>query len=216
MSDTDTQQDTAFVDEMLVDGAAGDEAPEGAEALGDAGKRAIDAMKAKERAARAELREWKALGLTPADVKALIEGRKADSSEEKPDLDAIRREAERAALSKANQRVIRAEVKAAAKGIVADDVIPDLPRLLDLAQFEVDDDGNLDPEDVRDALADFLNQRPSLAAQGGRRFQGSGDGGARKETQPSLDEQIRDAETAGDWKLSRRLKNAKFLSERSA
>lgn len=41
------------------------------------------------------------------------------------------------------------------------------------------DDDKVDVEAIEEALEELLKQKPYLAAQGGKRFQGSGDGGAR-------------------------------------
>ncbi|HLR86229.1 MAG TPA: hypothetical protein VK059_14840 [Nocardioidaceae bacterium] len=88
------------------------------------------------------------------------------------------REAEQAALSKANERIVRSEIKAAAKGSLADPA--DAYRFLDVDQFDVDDDGNVDESAIAKAIQDLVTERPYLAAQGGKRFQGSADGGARE------------------------------------
>lgn len=90
-----------------------------------------------------------------------------------------KRETETAALAKANDRILKSEVKAAAKGVLADP--QDAYKFLDLDSFEVDDDGNVDEGAIASALADLVKSKPYLAAQG-KRFQGSADGGARNDT----------------------------------
>jgi hypothetical protein len=51
---------------------------------------------------------------------------------------------------------------------------------------------------------------PSLSAQG-KRFEGTADGGARKEAAAkTVDEQIAEAEKAGDWATARQLKVRKL------
>ena len=94
------------------------------------------------------------------------------------EADKVRRDAETAALSKANIRIIRAEVKAAAAGKLADPA--DAYRFLDLDQFEVDDDGNVDSEEIAEAIDDLIKSKPYLAAATAKRFQGTGDGGAAR------------------------------------
>lgn len=152
---------------------SGDDDPEGADQLGDPGKKALDSMKDKwksERDRRRELERQLAERDKPADGDA-------------PDPEAIVRQAEQAALAKYNSRIVRAEVKAAAAGKLADPA--DAYKFLDLDQFEVDADGNLDADEVADAIADLIKSKPYLAAQGGpptKRFQGTADSGARKGT----------------------------------
>lgn len=148
----------------------GDADPDGAEQLGDPGKRALDAMKDKWKSEREKRRE----------LEAKLSAQTAPAAGEQPDTDALVRQAEQAATSKANQRIVRAEVKAAAAGKLADP--GDAYRFLDLTQFEVDDDGEIDSAEVADAIDDLLKSKPYLAAQGGSkpRFEGTVDSGARK------------------------------------
>ncbi|OII64598.1 hypothetical protein BJP40_19860 [Streptomyces sp. CC53] len=159
----DTADDTADGD------GDGDEAdPEGAEQLGDAGKKALASMKGK----------WR----TERDKRRALEQRLAEK-DRGDDTDQVRRQAEAEALSKANARIIRAEVKAAAAGKLADPA--DAYRFLDLDQFEVDDDGNVDSDEVAEAIDDLIKSKPYLAAATAKRFQGTGDGGAaRKASRP--------------------------------
>jgi hypothetical protein len=166
-SDDDEAGDAA--DDDGQDGDDSGAADEGADALGDAGKKALDAMKAERNAARKELREAR---------RALEEAKTARTEGDQPDPEAIKAEARREATKAANERIVRSEVKAAAGQKLADPA--DAVRLLDLSQFEVDDDGNVDEDEIADAIDDLLKKKPYLAAQGGKRFQGSGDGGARK------------------------------------
>ena len=158
-------------------GDDGDDKP-----LGERGERALQAEKDKRKAAQRELRAFKDLGLTPEQIRELTAGKSGDGDDGKkkddaPDAEQLRRDAERDALAKANGRIIRSEVKAAAAGKLADP--SDALRLLDLEQFEVDDDGNVNEQDIADEIDDLLKKKPYLAAQGGKRFQGGADAGAR-------------------------------------
>lgn len=137
--------------------------PDGADELGDKGKRALASMKGKWRAERDRAREL---------AEKLAEKDGADEAEQ------VRRQAETAALGKANQRIIRAEVKAAAKGVLADPA--DAYKFLDLDQFEVDENGDLDSDEVTEAIEELIKTKPYLAAAPARRFQGTGDGGAAR------------------------------------
>lgn len=148
---------------------------DGEDALGDKGKKALDAMKAERNAAREEARKAR----EEADaLKAAAEGREAEHRAEQE-----RRATEREALEKANDRIRRSEVKAAAKGVLADPA--DAYKFLNLEEFEVDDDGNVDEQAIADALADLVKSKPYLAVQDGKRFQGDPDAGARNEARPA-------------------------------
>ena len=128
-----------------------DDADEGAEDLGDKGKQALERMKDKLKTERAARR---------AAEKAL--------SEKAGEDDTAR--IEREATTKANQRIVRAELKTAAKGVVNDAALSDIFALIpktDLEAIEVDDDGNVDEDEVTALIADLVKNKPYLAAQGG-------------------------------------------------
>lgn len=124
----------------------------GADELGDKGKQALDRMKAKWRAERDARRELE---------EKLAEATDTDGSETQ------RRQIEAAALAKANARIVKAELKAAAAGKFADPA--DALYFLDPDDFEVDDDGNVDEDEIAAAVTDLLTRKPHLAAQGGPR-----------------------------------------------
>ncbi len=128
--------------------------------LGDKGKKALDAMKAKMRTAQKDAKAAKA---ETAQLKAAqaSAGKPADEQA----LDKARAEATTTALAAANKRIIRSEVKAAASGKLANPALA--VRLLDLDDFEVDDDGNVDEDEIAEAIEDLLKENPYLAAQGG-------------------------------------------------
>lgn len=193
MADDATSTDTASAteDEELDttgtedDGAAGDA---GADQLGDAGKKALDRMKQQVKTTRSELAEYRKLGLSAADLQTLIAKSQEDSA--KAEQARLRQEAESAALSKANERLIKAEVKAAAAGKLANPAIA--LRLLDLSDFDVNDDGEVDSDAISAAIDELLKNEPYLGVTQGepKRFQGTGDGGARGEAggKPQLTE----------------------------
>lgn len=180
--DTDEDQegdDTDVADDQDDDAGAadgqdgddhgdGDDDPEGSADLGDKGKRALASMKGKWRSERDKRRELE---------QALAQKDAGDEAEQ------ARREVEQAALSKANARIVRSEVKAAAKGVLADP--GDAYKFLDLDQFEVDGDGNIDSDEIAEAIEELVKAKPYLAAATAKRFQGTGDGGAaRKASRP--------------------------------
>lgn len=144
-------------------GDGGEADPEGAEDLGDKGKRALASMKGK----------WR----TERDKRQELEQQLADK-DGADEAEAARRTAEQAALAKANDRILKAEVKAAAKGVLADP--SDAYKFLDLGQFEVDDDGNVDSDEITEAIENLIKTKPYLAAATAKRFQGTGDGGAAR------------------------------------
>ncbi|MDT3395442.1 hypothetical protein RKE29_02045 [Streptomyces sp. B1866] len=138
--------------------------PEGADQLGDKGKRALASMKGKWRAERSKRQE----------LEAQLAQKTGDETEQQ------RVAAERAALAKANARILRAEIRAAAKGRLADP--RDALTFLDLDQFEVGENGEIDEDEIADAIEDLIKNKPYLAAATAKRFQGSGDGGAARKT----------------------------------
>jgi hypothetical protein len=157
------------VDEPTPAAPATDAAPaDGETALGDAGKKALDAMKAERKTARDQAAAEKAR----ADaLQAKLDGKEAEYAAEQ--------KSEQAALAKYNDKILKSEVKAAAKGVLADPA--DAYKFLDLSKFEVGDDGDVDEAAIAKALSDLIEKKPYLAAQGGTRFQGTADGGARND-----------------------------------
>ncbi|MCZ4605367.1 hypothetical protein O3S80_16750 [Streptomyces sp. Lzd4kr] len=172
--DDSGDQDGDGADADAGDGGDDDD-PEGADKLGDPGKRALASMKGKWRSERDKRRELERL-LADKDA--------AGSGSSKDDADTIRRQAEAAATVKANTRIVRSEVRAAAAGKLADP--KDALTFLDLSQFEVNEDGEIDAEEVSDAIDELIKAKPYLAAATAKpRFQGTGDGGAaRKASRP--------------------------------
>lgn len=166
----ETSDDSANTEATATEAETAETKPEEA-ALGDAGKKALDAMKAERKAARDEATAAKA---ERDALQAKLDGKEAEYAAEQE-----KRLAEQAALAKANDRIRKSEVKAAAKGVLADP--QDAYKFLDLDAFEVDDDGNVDEDAIASALADLVKEKPYLAAQGGKRFQGTADGGARND-----------------------------------
>lgn len=145
--------------------------PDGSDALGDAGKKALDAMKAKWKAAETKAQEA-ASRADAAEAKA--QGTEAEHAQQ---LEAKRIQDE--ALSKANERILKAEVRANAASKLADPA--DALRFIDLSEFEVGSDGEVDSSAIAQAIDDLITSKPYLAAQSGGRFQGDADGGARKD-----------------------------------
>lgn len=167
----------------------------GEAALGDAGKKALDAMKAKWKDAD-KLAKENAAAL--AALQAKLDGTEADHAKAQ--------EAQRVkdeALAAANARILKAEVRAAAAGKLNDPA--DALAHIDLTSFEVGEDGDVDTDAIGSAISDLISKKPYLAAQGGR-FQGSADGGARNDTKKSTAELAAEAAAKGDIRASMALK----------
>lgn len=174
---TDEAVEAAETAETTAETTETESAPEGSEALGDAGKKALDSMKSRwktERDARRKLEE---------ELEAL-RAPESTGTTDQPDAAEIKRQATRDANAKANARILRSEIKAAATGKLADP--SDALALLDLSAFEVDANGDVDADEISEAIEDLLTRKPHLAATTRPRFQGTGDGGAaRKASGPS-------------------------------
>ncbi|QDH85595.1 scaffolding protein [Brevibacterium phage 4C] len=148
-----------------------DDDDDGADSLGDPGKKALDRMKAERNEAKKAARERDA---EIAELKRQIEAK--DKTPEENELEAARVEARAETLSKANERVLRSEVKSAAAGKLRNPA--DALKLLDLKDFDVNEDGDVDTDQIQDAISDLLEEKPYLAAQGSN---GSFDSGRGKQ-----------------------------------
>jgi hypothetical protein len=141
----------ADVDDIVDDvTGADDSTDDGADELGDKGKQALDRMKARLKAEKA--------------ARLALEARLNETAAV-DDAERIQREAETRANEKANGRILRAEIRAAAAGKLSDP--SDALTFIDLSQFDVDDDGSVDQDEIATAIADLLTKKPYLAAQGG-------------------------------------------------
>lgn len=151
--------------------------PEGADQLGDAGKKALASMKGK---VRSERERRKAAEAELATFKA-AQGKKPEGDGDGPDLDKIREDARAEARAEGlRERALdRLEAKAAKKF-----ANPELARKLLADRVEEFVDGDrIDTEAITDALEDLLGSDPYLgseqAKQDAKRFKDGGDGGPR-------------------------------------
>lgn len=143
-----------------------DETPEETETepeIGDAGKKAIAAER---NAARAAKRDARAARDELAALKAQIAAQ--DKPADEQELDRVRREAAAEATQKSNQRILRSEIKLAAAGKLADPA--DAVAFLDLTEFDVDENGDVDAAAIEDAISDLLTRKPHLAATVKKQF----------------------------------------------
>lgn len=161
------EQDTT-TPETGVQSTDADSPADGAEQLGDAGKQAIDRMKAERNEAR---REAKARQDEIDRLTAAANGREAEYAAEK--------KAREDADLRFRERVLKAEIKAAATGKLNDPA--DAMRYLDLSEFEVNEDGDVDADAISQAIDSLVASKTYLAVQDGRRFTGTPDAGARKD-----------------------------------
>ena len=197
-------------DEPIVDPAATDPEPvvETSPAdppLGDAGQKAIDKMKAEVKAARAEAKAGKDA------IAELAAMKDANLNEVERAVKDARAEGETEATKKANARVIRAEIKAAATGKLVDPA--DALAFVDLDAFELDEDGEIDSAAVAAAIADLIERKPQLAAVPGAPPVPPVPGGPRGEIDPlSVDQQIAEAQAKGDARTVIRLNNQKLAA----
>ena len=162
--------------ELVVDEAVEvvDAPIQGEEALGDPGKKALDTMKAERNAERSRAKELQA---ERDALKAQLEGREAEYAKEQEQK---RMAAE--ALAGANRRILSAELRAAAKGKLADPT--DAALYINLDEFEVSEDGEVDSDALASAIDDLLARKSHLAADS-RRFDGAADQGAKGEHRQS-------------------------------
>lgn len=184
MSETTTEQEAPATEATEQENPAPEtdeqaekpaEKVDGEDALGDKGKKALDAMKAERNRVREEARQMRE---ELEALKAQVEGREAEYKAEQE-----KRAAEQAALDKANERILKAEVRAAAAGKLSDPA--DALRFIDLSSLEVSDDGEVDADAIASAISDLITNKPYLAVQDGKRFQGDADAGTRKEARPA-------------------------------
>ena len=172
--------------------------------LGDAGKKALDAMKAERNAAKAAAK----LAIAEAEELRTQIANKDKPAEEVALEDAFKK-GESAGTKATNLRVLKSELKAAATGKLADPT--DAHLYIDLATFDVNDDGDPDSDALAEAIDKLLIAKPHLAASAAPRFLGGGDGGAGAPAKPndSIDDAIAAAQKARNFPLVATLKQQK-------
>lgn len=167
----DDDDDVTVSDTDPDTGAADDAEPEGAADLGDAGKQALDRMKAERNQARKERR---ALAAELEELKKP----KPDAA----DPEQIRQQARAEARAEVLKDRALDRIEAKAAKLFAD---PEDARALLAAHVDdFVDDGKIDVEAIQEALEDLLKRKPHLGATPQARFTGSADGGARNGTKP--------------------------------
>lgn len=180
---TDTTTDTTAADTTTdTTTTTTTEVIEGADQLGDAGKKALDSMKGQRNAARTELASVK------EQLAALqAERDNAGKSPEEQQLAQARKDGETAATQRFNELLVGAELRAAAKGKLADP--SDAALYLKLSDFQVTEDGTVDADALNEAIDDLLTRKPHLAAAAQSRFQGdAGQGNRGEKLKPQITE----------------------------
>ncbi|MFG3710135.1 hypothetical protein [Micromonospora sp. NPDC047730] len=173
MSTEDTSKTEAYdVDTDRVDDeTAESDKPEGADQLGDAGKKALDSMKTNW---KTERDKRKALEKELAELKS----KSTEKPDETPDADTIRAQAKAEAQAEAIRERALDKIEAKAAKLFADP--EDARALLAGNVDDFVDNGKVDVEAITEALDELLAKKPHLAATPPRRFEGGADGGARK------------------------------------
>lgn len=160
--------DDAEAERLLAEAAAEDDAADegdedtDSEGLGDAGKKALDRMKAERAAAKKEATAAKKAAAEERRKAAELARKVAEFEDrDKSELEKAQAKAERSAeqATKAVARSVRSEIKVAASGKFADvsDAIDVLMR--DPSKF-VDADGEIDTDAIDADLADLLERKP--------------------------------------------------------
>jgi vacuolar-type H+-ATPase subunit I/STV1 len=67
-------------------------------------------------------------------------------------------------LQQANERILKAEVRASAAGKLSDP--SDALRFIDLSKFSVSEDGEVDSDAISSAISELIESKPYLGAQG--------------------------------------------------
>jgi hypothetical protein len=138
-------------------------------------------------------KERSANKLTAKELATLKAERDAQNkSPEENALEAARREGETAAEKRSNERLVKSELRSAAKGKLSN--VADALVFIDVASIEVGEDGEVDTEALDTAIANLLIERPYLAAPDQKRFQGNADQGTQKSGAPK---QLTRADLAG-------------------
>jgi len=139
--------------------------------LGDAGKRALDAMKSKWRAERDRAK---------AAEDKLAAATKPKAPEGEPvDMEELRKQIQTEARAEVlrDRALDKIEAKAAGRFKDPEDALLRLGRNVD----DFIDGGSIDLEAIEDALVDLLEKRPDFGVTQGepKRFKGTGDGGPK-------------------------------------
>ena len=145
------------------DGDEGDKG--GDDKLGDAGQRALDRAKQRDKESRAALKEYADLGLTAAEIKAIVDEKNKGNA---PDAEAIAKQAQRDADKVANDRLhgrLRSssvrEQAASLEFIDPSEALALIDRKA-LDAIDVDDDDEVDAPAIKKLLEELATKKPHL------------------------------------------------------
>jgi len=180
--------------------------PDGADDLGDKGKKALVTMKA----------QWRAEQKRARDAEAKLAARDAPKDGDELTPDQIRKQARDEALAELRAPLFQAQAKSAALALGFNDP-SDALLLMNAADFEVASDGTFDAEELNDRLSDVLAAKPYLAknnpaGQPGEptpRTVGAAKAGGSPKS-PTIDERIAKARADGDVDLQISLQTMKL------
>jgi hypothetical protein len=183
-----------------------DDDPEGADALADPGKKALEAMKARVRDER-ELRKAAETRAAAAEAKV------KPADDPGPTPEEIRAEARKTVQAEVLKERALDRVEILAAKAFAD---PGDARHFLASHVEDFLDGDkVDQDAIKEALADLLKQKAYLGVKDPRQFQGTGDNGPRGTGKPrDLDALITDATAKGDVRAVLRLQNQKLADRK--
>jgi len=181
-ADAEETQDQTDVTSETEGSTAGDQQEQTQPTVEDVAK--LKAALAKERTSS------KATAKELATLKAAREA-ETKTPEENALADA-RREGETAATQRANERLVKSELRSAAKGKLSN--VADALVFIDVASIEVGEDGEVDQGALDAAIATLLDERPYLGVTEQKRFQGGADQGSGKSGAPK---QLTRADLAG-------------------
>jgi hypothetical protein len=147
-----------------------------------AAREASRARKAADRSARTEKER---ADRAEAQLAKLKKGKKDDDPDPAEVIENARREADEAATKRANRAILEARIEAAASGKLTS---PHLAaRLLDLDDFDVDENGKVDRKAIDEAIDELLEDNPGLSAKARPRRPKPTDKGRRGETATGAD-----------------------------
>lgn len=186
------------------------EEPPAPDGLGDAGKKALAEERQARKDAERQLKELSSKASRADELEAELQKFREDAmSDHEKALEQARKESleqgRNEALTSANERLFKAEVKAASAGKIIDpDLLSDpmvAQRLLGMDAVPTTPDGDIDSAAIAEAVDNLLETKPHLAVSA-TRTPGSADQGARPGRQTFTRQQL-ESMTAAEYDTHR-------------